>query len=629
MNGNLLNQLLVTSTFVSLALIAAVPAIASESLKTFDLQSPETGISDATLLAPVANNSVATNLPLESVVSSPGEQPVETQTALQGNTLDQPVKLNTTVQAGVTQPVESDAVQPASSETLAPSVLNQVAEYNRTGSGNSIATTANPMAQLTSVTQLSDVQPTDWAYQALQSLVERYGCIVGYPDGTYKGQRALTRFEFAAGMNACLDRISELLASATADLATKEDLATLQRLQEEFAAELAALRSRVDVLDGRVANLEANQFSTTTKLNGETIFALADAFGGVESSNTTIFGYRTRLAFDTSFSGSDRLRARLQVGDILNWNTTDNGETVLGNEGRLGFVANTDSQFQLDILSYLFPIGDNITVMLAPQLPDFTDYDIINPVSPFVSGGRGAISRFGRYNPIYRTATGSGAAVSFNFDFASLQLAYLAGEAGSPSLGSGLFNGDYGALAQVTLKPVSALTLAFTYINSYAGSSSSGTAIGFNTGTGSLRSQVRVGDTPIVANSYGAELNFQVAKFLQIGGWVGYSAVRAIETGDANVWNYAGTIAFPDLGKKGSLLGFVVGMEPRLAGTTGFEVNDRRSDPNAGLHIEGFYRFQLNDNISITPGVIWLTAPNNDADNSDVIVGAIRTTFTF
>ena len=62
-------------------------------------------------------------------------------------------------------------------------------------------------AQVTSVSQLSDVQPTDWAFQALQSLVERYGCIVGYPDGTYRGNRALTRYEFAAGLNAALDRV--------------------------------------------------------------------------------------------------------------------------------------------------------------------------------------------------------------------------------------------------------------------------------------------------------------------------------------------------------------------------------------------------------------------------------------
>lgn len=100
----------------------------------------------------------------------------------------------------------------------------------------------NSISQVTSVSQLSDVQPTDWAFQALQSLVERYGCIAGYPDGTYHGNRALTRYEFAAGLNACLDRVNELVALGTANLATKEDLATLQRLQEEFATELTTLR---------------------------------------------------------------------------------------------------------------------------------------------------------------------------------------------------------------------------------------------------------------------------------------------------------------------------------------------------------------------------------------------------
>ena len=74
---------------------------------------------------------------------------------------------------------------------------------------------------------MSDVQPTDWAFQALQSLVERYGCIAGYPDGTYRGNRALTRYEFAAGLNACLDRVNELIATSTTNLVTKADLVSL------------------------------------------------------------------------------------------------------------------------------------------------------------------------------------------------------------------------------------------------------------------------------------------------------------------------------------------------------------------------------------------------------------------
>lgn len=78
--------------------------------------------------------------------------------------------------------------------------------------------------QVTSVSQLTDVKPTDWASQALQSLVERYGCIVGYPDKTFRGNRVLTRYEFAAGLNACMDRINELIGASTADLIKKEDL---------------------------------------------------------------------------------------------------------------------------------------------------------------------------------------------------------------------------------------------------------------------------------------------------------------------------------------------------------------------------------------------------------------------
>jgi hypothetical protein len=116
--------------------------------------------------------------------------------------------------------------------------------------------TAETMGQVTSVSQLSDVRADDWPFQALQSLVERYACIAGYPDRTFRGQRAITRYEFAAGLNACVDRVNELIAAGKQELATKEDLATLQKLQTEFAAELATVRSRVDGLESKVATLE-------------------------------------------------------------------------------------------------------------------------------------------------------------------------------------------------------------------------------------------------------------------------------------------------------------------------------------------------------------------------------------
>ena len=90
--------------------------------------------------------------------------------------------------------------------------------------------------QVTSVSQFSDVQPTDWAYSALSNLVERYGCVAGYPNGTFGGGKAMTRYEAAALLNACLDRVTEV---------TDE----LKGLLKEFGAELAVLKGRVDGLE--------------------------------------------------------------------------------------------------------------------------------------------------------------------------------------------------------------------------------------------------------------------------------------------------------------------------------------------------------------------------------------------
>lgn len=498
--------------------------------------------------------------------------------------------------------------------------LQQVQQYTRDDQS---------LSQVTSITQLSDVQPTDWAYQALQSLVERYGCIVGYPDGTYRGSRALTRFEFAAGLNACLDRISELLAASTADLATREDLAALQRLQEEFAAELAALRERVDALDGRIAEMEANQFSTTTKLAGETLFFVSDVFGDeIGEDNVTTFQYRVRLNFDTSFNGRDQLRARLQAGTLQPF-------TQPGFDLGYGAFANTSSNVVMDNVSYIFPVDDIATVGIYANATGLDDITFGNTINPLDNPARSAISRFGQRNAVYRTAnTSAGAAVNlFLTEGLSLQVGYLAGEASDPNPGSGLFNGNYGLLGQLTARNIfDVLDIAFTYVNAYTGTSitSTGITAGVPFGVGSRNARVDV-DRPVIANSYGVTANLRLFPGFQLGGWVGLSDIRAIGVGDADVWNYAVTLAFPDLGGQGNLGGVIVGMQPRLAGTSpnlGERIG-RRSDPDVGVHIEAFYRIMLNDRIDITPGIIWLTAPNHDNSNDDAIQGVLRTTFRF
>lgn len=197
----------------------------------------------------------------------------------------------------------------AQSAQVSVDALSQVSQYGQEGKS------AGTVGQVTSVSQLSDVKPTDWAFQALQSLVERYGCIAGYPDRTYRGNRAMTRYEFAAGLNACMDRVNELIAAATADLVKKEDLETLRKLQEEFAAELATLRGRVDALEAKTATLEKQQFSTTTKLAGEAIFAVSSEFN--RDGNNAVFQDRVRLTLNTSFTGKDLLVTRLAAGNAL------------------------------------------------------------------------------------------------------------------------------------------------------------------------------------------------------------------------------------------------------------------------------------------------------------------------
>jgi hypothetical protein len=519
----------------------------------------------------------------------------------------------------------------------APSVasLEQVQAYGAEGAAT------NDAGQVTSVSQLSDVRPTDWAFQALQSLVERYGCIAGYPDKTYRGNRALTRYEFAAGLNACLDRVNELIAAATADLVKKEDLATLQKLQEEFAAELATLRGRVDALEARTTTLEKQQFSTTTKLQGEAIFSVSGALGddravpsraaqgsaGAVDDNTT-FSNRVRLTLLTSFFGQDALLTRLQGRNIPNFGTaTGTNMARLSYEGG----AQSGNQVALDKLYYRFPFfgkGGNITI----DAVNGEFYNNVNNFNPLLaSDGRGSISRFGRFNPIYRygsSNSGSGAGVTANIPLGeafTLSLGYLADNAESPGNANGLFNGSNAALAQLAFKPSKNIDLGFTYVRGY----DRGQNVAVTGATGSTFANAPFGaGVATSTDNFGVQGSFRLTPGFVLSGWGGFTKARAEGPGfnqDADLFNWAATLAFPDFGGKGNLAGVIVGQPPKV---TRNDVGARR-DRDTSLHLEGLYRFQLNDKISITPGILVIFNPEHNNDNDTVYVGTIRTTFTF
>lgn len=555
------------------------------------------------------------------------------------------------VQTVATSTTTTDAPKPEMLAQAQPqvNVLEQVNSYSNEGKGNSLS-------QVTSVSQFSDVQPTDWAFQALQSLVERYGCIAGYPNGTYRGNRALTRYEFAAGLNACLDRVNELIATATADLVRKEDLGTLQRLQEEFAAELATLRGRVDNLEARTAEIEANQFSTTTKLVGEAIFALTDAFGDTAGDrNNTVFQNRVRLDLQTSFTGKDVLHTRLSTGNANRFDLGVPGRADLTAAGGSG-VNNTFEGIQtfnitgdtsnsnrvtLDWLSYTFPIGP-ANVYLAATGGIHADYAAtVNPYFEDYDGGNGALSMFASRNPIYNIGGGAGGAITLNLGKggiikpSSITVGYLSNEPNDPSLGSGIFNGNYAALGQLNFNLGDRFAVAATYVHGYHGGGSAlfdeGRYLGqYTDSAGRIRDigvvgtqQANTMDNASTSNSYGLSAAIRPSDKFSISGFVSYHDVRGIGSGDDfEAWSYGVGLALPDFGKKGNVLGVFAGAEPYSRNRVGFGGSE------TPYHVEGFYKYRVSDNVSITPGVIWLTAPNQ-RDTNDAIIGTLRTTFTF
>ncbi|MEH2312587.1 MAG: iron uptake porin [Nostoc sp.] len=500
---------------------------------------------------------------------------------------------------------------------------------------------SNSMSQVTSVSQFSDVQPTDWAFQALQSLVERYGCIAGYPNSTYRGNRAMTRYEFAAGLNACLDRVNELIATATADLVTKQDLTTLQRLQEEYSAELATLRGRVDGLEARTSELEANQFSTTTKLVGEAIFAVSDVFGNNRAvpggnptqdldSNTT-FSDRVRLNLLSSFTGKDQLQIRLNAN-----NTISNAGVSGTNMTRLGFDGNNNNSVVIDKINYAFNFNNAVRIKVDATNAEL--YENVNTFNPdFASSARGALSRYGRFSPIYRQGQGgAGLTVTFNPNGPiSLTGAYIARTANDPTLNNGLLDGDNAIFGQLSFQPTKAFNIGLTYARTYQTNLvNNNVNNNLFQGTGSTFANNPFGNnTRTESNNYGVEATFQFSK-LAISGWGGYTTADAI-TGanagrDADIWYWAGSLALRDFGGKGNVLGVIFGQPPRVTGGSIKNVAANTNlDDDKSYHLEGLYKFKVSDNIQVTPGLLVIFNPEHNDANDTEYVGTLRTTFTF
>jgi Carbohydrate-selective porin, OprB family/S-layer homology domain len=498
--------------------------------------------------------------------------------------------------------------------------------------------------QVTSVSQLSDVKTTDWSFQALQSLVERYGCIAGYPDGTFRGNRALSRYEFAAGVNACLDKIRELIATGNENRVKQEDLVKIQNLQEEFAADIAVLRGRTDLLEARSAELTANQFSPTVKLSGFTIVGIQgrspnradrsprDGKRDTKDPGTNVntIGL-TYLSLTAQFSP----RSKLLIG-LLNQKGSTSPQ--LTDDVNLSYNFGETSGVTLNDLNYRFLIGDKLAV--------FAGTAGVNMISGFrgpnreESAASGPISTFAQRNPILNIGLGQGGA-GIDWQFAkraSLQAVYSTTVPGFFVSSNGP-RGHNTLGLQLTLTPADPVDLTVYYVNDYSPNGNLLSLAGDSQLTAVNPSTSK--SASIQTNAVGATVNWRVSSRVSLGGWAGYTNSRIPgKSGSVATTNYMVFVNFPDLFGTGNLGGIYIGQPPKIVSSnlpTGNNIPDfldtglgrRGGQPGTTTHVEVFYRWQVSDNISVTPGVMLIFEPDRTRNSDPITVGVLRTSFSF
>jgi Carbohydrate-selective porin, OprB family len=580
--------------------------------------------------------------------------------------------------------------------------------------GHSTAAQAQTATDATDAdAKTADIRRTDVAYQTLQELQAKYDCVPSNSPILNSKKKVISRAEFASGVNSCLQSIEELVARRTrkpvkkkrkyvapvpeptpevmpapapepiapppapvvppapveppieeeaAIPVTQEDIDRLRSLVNMFGDDLQAMDTRI----------KKASFSTTTKLVGEGIINFG-GYGGVPSTatrleNNNFFTNRLRLNFDTSFAGKDRLRSRIQARD----NTSLSGGVTGTNMTRLGFDGGGagdggDNNSFLSLFQYDFPLSDQTKIRIATTGYEFNDNQpTLNP--QLSSSANGAISRFGRFNPIFRLS-GDGAAVNVSQklgDELSLDVGYavpgsgpLAGNAtANLAPNNGFFKGQNAILSQLTYAPSKEFSIAALYGRTYSnagnlmGATGSGAAnnpfstAAINsflpsTGTAPANSALAAANTnggngTYTANHYSFLATAKLGEGAILSGWAGFvEAAQTVGGGTANISHYAATLAFPDFGAEGNVLGFVFGIPPKLNSRTIITnavtgaTNTTTGNPDTSYHLEAIYKIKLNDNMDITPGLLLITNPEHNSANPTEYVGTLRTTFRF
>lgn len=467
------------------------------------------------------------------------------------------------------------------------------------------AQAVEPMDQVTSVSELSDVRPTDWAFQAVQSLVERYGVLTGYPDRTFRGNRPLTRYEFAATIATVIGRIEEQLLAGNTGTTLTEDVQTIRRLINAYGGALSQLRSRVDNIQSRIATQESQQFSTTTKLNAQVYYV---ATNGTNADSTVIS--RIRLDLLTSFQGEDRFVTQLEAGnngeDAIA-NAHNDRQNLLGTTGLLADGGGLDPvgasrELRIRKLYYAFRPVENLEIAVGSNLPpsDFIDRNSFanqsgdNFGSSFFANNplivQNEIDRFG----------GAGAVIAWSLDRnLTLRALYAAADSSNPS--AGLFRDRYQASVEAEYAlPTMPIKVQLQYTNAEI----NGTQINAAGISAEWAIQQRFGV-------------FGIFGRLGIGDYQGFNT-RLQQDLDLNPKTWALGVTFQNFLIPGSRAGVAVG-QPFIT---------RRLGNETQTNFEAFFGLLLNDRLNVSPSVTIVSNPNNRASPT-IVEWSLRVLYGF
>ncbi len=535
--------------------------------------------------------------------------------------------LGTTVLCAA-NPVFAQSQVPTTPDTVAPSAIPEVAP--------------NPENTAPKSDAPSSTYPvSEQNVQILRSFNDRHNC------GIANIEKNISRADFANNIAVCLSSLEVKLAQDPAAVPV-DDLAQLREMTNQFMDEVSYLGNRVETVEKKLALAQkTSTFSTTTKLAGEVIVGLttySSQTGGADTNGgNTVFTNRVRLNFDTTFTGKDRLRTRLQSRNNIPLNAGSATVPLNGGTGtnttRLGFDGDEGNTTNLSLLQYTLPVFNDSKLIIETVGSEFNEnMYTFNPL--LASSGSGSLTRFGRYNPVYRQSA-DGAAVTLDYRFgpqfsAAVGYALPGTQAANPNTNAGVFGGSSAAIVQLRYQPSSDLDLGLSYARSYHAGGS-----GVTGSTGSSIANNPFNGVPTSANHYSFSASAKVSPTFVLSGWVGLTNANVdggTTTGSADIFNAAITAAFPDFGGKGNTLGFIIGIPPRVSNiSSSVPGNLSRYNPDTTYHIEALYKIKISDNLDITPGILLITSPESRpavgttpaVNNGSEFVGTIRTTFRF